>query len=87
MDVNDRAMNEIIESIDFLIEQKLANASFDKTKIARVLKVNDDNTYDLMLDGIEMSKVKSKGGVCGVNEVVDVKIPQNNYSKMYIIKY
>ncbi len=74
---------EIYKTIDILVESKLKELGFDKTRRGKVILSGDD-TCIVEIDGEEyICKVK-KGIRVAKNDVVQVEFPQNNSTDKYV---
>lgn len=83
---NERAVDQLKKGIQFYVDKKIDNANLDKTVNAIINKVNENETYNILINGVEYLNIKTIGGKCELNEVVKVLIPQNNYNLMTILK-
>lgn len=79
-----KAVEAILKGISYSINKIIENAPFDKTKTAIIKKINENNTYDILMQNTIYTNVPSifKGFL--VNDTVKVKIPQKQDSLMYI---
>lgn len=82
---NSEAMEALLSGIQYLIEQNIASAPFDKVKNGKVLAINLDGTYRVSIEG-KIYNIPSlvKSGI-SVNSIVKILIPQNEYSNMFIL--
>lgn len=80
------AMNEYIQSaIQTIVYKAINDAPFDKTRTGIVKAVNTNNTYKVLIDGVEYPNVPIwQGLMAKTNDVVRVKFPSGNVSQMYI---
>jgi hypothetical protein len=78
-------MNGLTKGITRFNDKQMSDAPYDKTVTARVLSVEIEG-YNILLNDVEYTNVPTLGGTCSINETVQVTIPQNNYSNMFIIK-
>lgn len=85
MSKEENAYKQLLQGIQEYINECLSKAGYDKTYTAIVKEVNQ-NGYTILLNGNIYSKVKTIGGTCIVNESVEVLVPQNNFSNMFILK-
>lgn len=88
MDINEKAIQELMNGIEIYVKQLISSAEYDKTKRARIMAINSDSgTYTVLLDGTNYEGIKTRGGSCSINDMVWIKIPLNNYNNMYIEKF
>lgn len=82
---NSEAMEALLSGIQYLIEQNIASAPFDKVKNGKVLAINLDGTYRVSIEG-KIYNIPSlvRSGI-SVNSIVKILIPQNEYSNMFIL--
>lgn len=74
---------EIYKTIDILVENKLKQLGFDKSKRGRVVIAGDD-FCTIEIDG-EVYNCKVKKGIrVAKNDVVQVEFPQNNSTDKYV---
>lgn len=80
-------MHNLLDSIKFMIESALNNASFDKTRSAIVVSESRDGKCKVRLDGyIYELPIYAKDTVfIGTGEIVKVIIPCNNMNKAWIL--
>lgn len=86
MDKNERAKEQLQKAIISFVSKAIKNAPFDRTQTGYIKTVNTDNSYNVVLNGIEYQKIRTIGGKCVVNETIRVLIPQNNPNNMFILK-
>lgn len=79
-------MNEYIQSaIQTIVHKAINDAPFDKTRTGIVKAVNTNNTYKVLIDGVEYPNVPIWHGLmANTNDVVKIKFPSGNVSQMYI---
>ena len=75
-------VSTLAKNIEKYIDKKIENAKFDKTKKAKIIKVNEDN-YEVFVDGNTVS-VDKNGTDYQVNTTVPFILPENNFSNRYI---
>ena len=82
---NNEVIDALFTGVQYLIEQNIASAPFDKVKNGKVLAINLDGTYRVSIEG-KTYNIPSlvKAGI-SVNSIVKVLIPQNEYSNMFIL--
>lgn len=74
---------EIYKTIDILVENKLKQLSFDKSKRGKVILAGDENCK-VVIDGENYTCKVKKGMTVAKNDIVLVKFPQNNSVDKYI---
>ena len=79
------AYQQLLEGITFYID-KVVSDNKEKTMTARVISIQKDGSYTIDLEGKQYSNIGTIGGVCTVNEMVKVMIPQGQYNNMFILK-
>lgn len=79
-------ISQLLDAIEILVDARLANAHFDRTRTARVLSAQSDGTYTIMLDGNQLSGIVClKGSTYAANDIVKVVIPESQSSNMFIL--
>lgn len=81
---NKKASESILDGVSYIINKSLKDAPIDKTVTGLIKKVSEDNLYDILLENKLYLNVPSFFKGLNVNDTVKVKIPQNQYSQMYI---
>ena len=77
--------NSFIESIKTIINQKIENAGYDKTRNGQIVKVNNDNTYSVQIGGWTYPNVMTVDDIVyNLYDVVKVVMPCNQPSQMFI---
>lgn len=77
--------NSFIESIKTMINTKIENAGYDKTRNGQIVKVNNDNTYSVQIGGWTYPNVMTVDDIVyNLYDVVKVVIPCNQPSQMFI---
>lgn len=79
------AISSILEGVQYLIDESIKHAPYDRIKIGKIISKNDDGTYLVLVDGNEYSMLALGSGGLYVGNVVKVLIPQNEYSSMFIL--
>ena len=79
------AYRQLLEGITFYID-KVVSDNKEKTTTARIVSIQEDGSYTIDLDGKQYSNIGTIGGVCTINEMVKVMIPQGQYNNMFILK-
>ena len=86
MDKYENAVEQLKSGIKTYIDKKTIEIPCDRTFTALVTKINQNGTYEILLNGVKYNNIKTIGGTCYVNETVKVLVPQNNYNNMFILK-
>lgn len=91
---NSDALQSIVDTIDYVVGEKVKKASYDITRNARIKKVYWDSLlaeqiitgYDIEIDGKSyyIAKPISKGIVAKENDIVKLHFPCNNPNNMYL---
>lgn len=83
-------MNEEFEAIKIMVKEItktiksiVSSASFDKTKKGRIVSHIDGKYYEVQLNG-KTYKAYSPAFTCNENDIVYVKIAENNYNNLII---
>ena len=79
------AYRQLLEGITFYID-KVVSDNKEKTMTARIVSIQEDGSYTIDLEGKQYSNIGTIGGVCTINEMVKVMIPQGQYNNMFILK-
>ncbi len=76
---------EIYKTVDIIVQNRLKDLKFDKTKKGRVISVDNENCM-VLIDGEEYN-CKIKKGLCVViNDIVLVTFPLNNSVSKYVVE-
>jgi len=81
----DYITDEIINSIDYIVKERLKNASFDKTRTGRIIRLLDKNRYIVKIDDTEYEVPSISSDVLPLNAIVKVLVPENQYNNMFIL--
>lgn len=81
---NQQVSNVLLKGISYTIENKIKKSPIDKTFTGLIKSINDDNTYNVLIQGKIYTNIPSLFNGLKVNETVKIKSPQNQYSQMYI---
>lgn len=84
MSDNKQASNAILKGIRYLINKEIENVSADKTFTGLIKEIKEDNLYDVLIQGKVYTNIPSLFTGLNINETVKIKVPQNQYSQMYI---
>lgn len=84
MSDNKRASNAILKGIKHLINKEIENISADKTYTGIIQNIKEDNLYDVLINGNLYTNLPSIFTGLKIYDSVKVKIPQGQYSQMYI---
>ena len=76
------------DGIQRYVDDAVENVKADKTYTALVTGIYsaDDNTYNIILNGVNYNDIPTMGGTCAINETVHVVFPCGNSNNMYINK-
>lgn len=77
------AIKIMVKEITKTIKTIVAGASFDKTKKGRIVSHISGKYYEVQLDG-KIYKAYSPTFTCNENDIVYVKIAENNYKNLII---
>ena len=84
MSDNRQASNALLKGIEHIVKKELEKAPIDKTYTGIIKTVKENNLYDIIMQGQLYTNVPSIFKGLTVNSTVKVKIPQRQYSLMYI---
>ncbi len=82
---NHEAMEALLAGVQYIIEQSVDAAPFDKVKNGQILALNLDGTYRVAVEGKTYNIPTLGGSGLAINSIVKVLIPQNDYSSMFIL--
>lgn len=81
------AYEQLIQGIQGYIDKCLDNSGADITTVGLIKEIyEDDEGYSVEINGQLYENVRSIGGLCTINETVNILIPQGNYNNMLILK-
>ena len=80
MKINQQFINAILT----IVNHGIKNASFDKTVKGKILTVNQDGTYNVLIDNQIYQNLKYALGTLAVSNAVWVRYPCGNKNDMYI---
>lgn len=81
----DSLTDDIVDSIDYIVKERLKNASFDKTRKGKITKILGNNKYNVLIDNVEY-KVTSLGNEpLPLNTIVYILVPEGQYNNMFIL--
>lgn len=75
---------EVLNAIDILIDKKIDRLKFDKTVKGTIIKVLDNNYYEVNISGV-VYKLKYTKEILKIHSSVWVLIPNNDYKSMFIL--
>ena len=84
MSDNKQASNAILKGIKHLIDKEIENLPIDKTFTGLIKEVKEDNLYNVLKQGKIYTNIPSIFDGLKIYDSVKVKIPQGQYSQMYI---
>jgi hypothetical protein len=74
----------ILNAIDILIKQRLADLGYCYYLDGKIVKINDDGTYDTNING-EIYTLKAREGLnLSLNNIVKVMIANGNFQDKFI---
>lgn len=81
------SLSYLMKGIQFIIDNAIKVAPYNRTLTGLILAVNTDGTYNLKLDGNTYNNIQAiKTGIAlNVNDTVKVEIPQNQMNNMFIL--
>ena len=83
MSIENEAINVMVKEINNFIISMINKASFDRTKKGRIISRLDGKYYNVLI-GSEIYKALSPTLTYEVNDIVYVKIAENNYNNLII---
>ena len=84
METNKNITNEILKGIQYLIKEEIKKSPLDKTLTGIIKEVKENNLYDVSLGDNLYTNIPSICNGLKINNTVKIKIPQGQYSQMYI---
>lgn len=81
---NKQAVNNLLNGVNILLKKQLSIAPIDKTFTGIIKQVKEENKYDVLIDQKIYLDIPSVFYNFKPNDIVKVKIPQGQYSQMYI---
>lgn len=82
---NTEAIEALHAGIQYLVDKSIASAPFDKIKNGKIVGVNLDGTYKVLVEGRVYNLPSLGSKSLSINEIVKVVVPQNEYSNMFIL--
>ena len=83
MSIENEAINVMVKEIYNLVKTMVSKSSFDRTKKGRVVTYLGNKYYEVQLDN-KTYKAYSPTFTCDKNDIVYVKIAENNYNSLII---
>lgn len=83
MNIENQAIKVMVKEMIKTIKMMVSDASFDRTKRCRIVSHIEGKYYEVQLDG-NIYKAYSPTNVYNVNDIVYVKIAENNYNNLII---
>ena len=74
----DDLTSQIIDSIDYIVKERLRTAPFDKTRTGIITAVLGNNMYTVKIDNTEYDVLSLSDSTLPVNSIVKVLVPENN---------
>lgn len=84
MENNKNVVDELLKGVQYLIKEEIKKSPIDKTITGVINKVKENNLYDVLIGKTIYNNVPSVFIGLKINDSVKIKIPQNQYSQMYI---
>ena len=84
MNENKKASEALLQGIKNIVQTEISKAPLDKTVTGIIKSINKDKTYNILIQGQQYDNIPSIFTNIAIDDVVKVKIPQNQYSLMYI---
>lgn len=81
----DDLTSQIIDSIDYIVKERLRTAPFDKTRTGIITAVLGNNMYTVKIDNTEYDVLSLSDSTLPVNSIVKVLVPENEYNNMFIL--
>ena len=76
--------DDILEAVDTRIQKYIHDLKFDKTAIGVIKQNNLDGSYQVEINDVETKVFARDGLTLNINDVVCVRVLNNNYSQKYI---
>ena len=76
---------QIIDSIDYIVKERIKNASFDKTRTGKIVRALSNNRYIVKIDNSEYEVASISDEIFTPNSIVKVLVPENQYNNMFIL--
>ena len=83
MSIENEAIDVMVKEFNNLIKTMINRSSFDRTKKGRIISHLEGNYYEVQL-GNETYKAYSPTFTYNENDIVYVKIAENNYNNLII---
>lgn len=84
MSDNKKATNSLLKGMQYLIKEEINKAPIDQTLTGVIKNVKENNLYDVLIGGKLYSNIPSIFKGFSINDTVKIKVPQNQFSQMYI---
>lgn len=78
------AIKGLLDGINYVVQQALKNASYDKTYTGVIKSINSNNTYTVIINNIDYINVRSSISNLTVGNTVKIIVPQNQMNQMFI---
>ena len=81
------AISYLTKGVQFIVDNSIKVAPYDRTLTGLILQVNTDGTYNIKLDGNTYNNIQAlkTSVVLNINDTVKVTIPQNQMNNMFIL--
>ena len=75
---------QLLETIDILIDKKISSLKFDKTVKGTITRVSENNYYEISISGVKYKMKYTKEKLQEYSSVY-ILIPNNDYKNMFIL--
>lgn len=77
---------DLIDSIKIIVQNFIKNAPYDKTYEGKIKTINSStNNYDVLINGNVYTLPIYISRTLTINQIVKVVVPQNQWSKAFIL--
>ena len=83
MNIENEAITILVQEIIKTIKTMINKSNFDRTKKGRIVGYLGEKHYEVQLDG-NVYKAYSPTSTFNINDIVYVKIAENNYNNLII---
>lgn len=78
-------LDQIVDSIDYIVKDRIKNAPFDRTRTGKIVGILGNNKYRVKIDNAEYDVMSISDEVFSPNAIVKILVPENQYSNMFIL--
>lgn len=79
---NEEGLGYIVQAINNIVDSKINSSKFDKTYRAKIIGINENDTYLVEIANNQYSL--KYNGELNIGDIIRVKAPLNNFSDIYI---